>query len=282
MAFTIEDDFDDNDIEIKNGEVEAEVSAESFQRFVSGDSEATDDVVLDLHGKDEKERVAEINNFVLSKIVTAITNGHKLPWVLKHSAKCLDWLAHQAELTLNDSDNNALGLYKKAKQFYALKEIEALATAVNETYNCEVKASILDFDKPRFTSRLFHAIAEETTKTAPSLKFEYKAGRKTEEISYDDAFGLKVISALKSERAKIVKAAKSAGRDYTEQESARLTEISANIVEAWQEFFSGAKDIVANSNDFFPENVGTGRTTTSAVYRGVCTMDSINFGAFQL
>lgn len=283
MGFQISDDNDDNDVIVVNGETEAEVSAESFQQFIHGTSPEENDVVLDLVGKDEKARLVEINEFVLNRIIDAVKAKHKLPWILKHAAKTLDWLAYQCQLTLNDSDNNAMGLYKKAKQLYVLQELADHATACNQYADVQIAGSILDSDKPRFTSRLFHAICEEVTKPQPAFAFEYKAGRKTEVIRYDDATGLRAINALKHQRIKIQKAAAAEKRALTDAESAKVAEIGTKITEVWTEFFSGAKDIVGAAKELFPEAVGTGRTTTSAVMRAaVCTMDQINFGAFEL
>lgn len=44
----------------------------------------------------------------------------------------------------------------------------------------------------------------------------------------------------------------------------------------------GAKSVLGSANALFPEQITTGRTTTSAVFKGVSTLDSINFGAFEL
>lgn len=283
MAFTISDDNDDNDIISVNGESESEISEESFKLFVNG-GEAAGDVVLELHGKGEKERVAEINSFVLDRIIDAVKAEpkHRAEWILKHAAKTLDFLAAQCGLSLNNSANNALGLYRKAKQHYVLQELAKHVTDLNETVGVNVKGSILDSDKPRFTSRLFHAIAEEVEKPEPHFQFEYVAGRKTESIRYDAATGMAAINHLKSQRIKIQKAAKAENRGFTEAESKELGQISELISECWKEFFNGAKTIVGKSEKMFPEAVGTGRTTTSAVFKGVCTFDSINFGAFEL
>lgn len=284
MVFKISDDNDDNDIIVVNGETETEISAESFQCFISGGKPVDEAVSLKLNGKGEKERVAEINSFVLDRIIDAVKAEpkHRTEWILKHAATTLDFLAKQAGLELNNSSNNALGLYRKAKQHYVLQELAKHATDLNETVGVPVKGSILDSDKPRFTSRLFHAIAEEVEKEQPNFSFEYVAGRKTENIRYDQAVGLAAVNHLKSKRIKIQKAAKAANRELTDEESIEVAQIGELITECWRELFSGAKTIVGASEKLFPETVGTGRTTTSAVFKGVCTMDSINFGAFEL
>lgn len=281
MAFDIQDDFNEDDVIIAPGENEIEVSPESLGMFF-GVTEEVPKVELKLTGKDEKSRTNEISNFILGRIVSSITSGHKRDWVIRHAAKTMDLLANQAGVELNNSESNAIGLYKKARQFYALGKLKEMVAGINESYGLPKSATILNSDKPRFTTSLFHSLAEQVHETAPSLQFDYVAGRKTENFRFDDATGLKAIKHLQSECSKIVKIAKAAGRDLTDEESADLTTLKEEIKVAWQKFFVGAKSVLGSANALFPEQITTGRTTTSAVFKGVSTLDSINFGAFEL
>ena len=285
MGFKVSDDDDDDDIVLMNGISETEVSPESYMVFVNGDNEKPlEEVVLNLDPEAGiKERQAEINAFILARIVNARKNGHTTAWVLKHAAKALDHLAKVGGTPpLKNSISNAIGLYKKAKQYYVLQKLKEHVTGLNETVGSAVKAEILDEEKPRFTSQLFHAIADEIVKPEPKFDFTYKAGRKEEQFRYDTVFSMDAINHLKNRRKKIRQTAAAAKRELTAEETTQVDECTELISECWVEFFSGAKTIYSNASDMFPEAVGTGRTTTSAVIKGVCTMNSISFGAFDV
>ena len=283
MGFQISDDDDDDDIVLMNGANETEVSADSFKVFLNGENEKpADEVILLLNG-DEKTRVAEINAFILSRIVEARKNKHTTAWVLKHTAKALDHLAYLGGTTpLKNSMSNAVGLYRKAKQYYVLQKLKEHVTGLNESVGSAVKAEILDEEKPRFTSQLFHAIADEIVKPQPKFDFTYKAGRKEEQFRYDTVCGMDAINFLKNKRKKIRQTASAAKRELTAEETAEVAECTDMINVCWEQFFSGAKTIYSNASEMFPESVGTGRTTTSAVIKGVCTGNSISFGAFDV
>lgn len=281
MAFQISDDFNVDDVEVVTGENEIEVSQESINQFF-GVTDEVPNVELKLTGKDEKSRTNEISNFILGRIVSSIKSGYKREWVIRHAAKTMDLLANQAGLELNNSESNAIGLYKKARQFYALSEIKRNVTALNAEYGSTTKSAIVNSDKPRFTGALFHAICEQTNSPKPDLTFVYKAGRLEETYRFDNAVGLKAIEVLKQEASKIVKLAKFEKREMTPEECQEVDEFRAEIKAVWAKFFEMAKTVVSNAAALFPEQISTGRTTTSSVLKGVSTFDTINFGAFEL
>lgn len=281
MSFTISDDFNVDDVEVVTGENEIEVSKDSISQFF-GVTPEVPNVELKLTGKDEKSRTNEISSFILGRIVASIKSGHKRDWVIRHAAKTMDLLAHQAGVELNNSESNAIGLYKKARQFYALSEIRKNVTALNEEYGSKTKSAIINSDKPRFTGALFHAICEQVNTKEPKLDFVYKAGRLEEMYRFDNAVGLKAIEVLKQEASKIVKRAKSENREMTPEECQEVDEFRAEIKSVWSKFFEMSKQVVGSAATLFPEQIATGRTTTSSVFKGISTFDSINFGAFEL
>lgn len=67
-----------------------------------------------------------------------------------------------------------------------------------------------------------------------------------------------------------------------DEERADIEQISAQITGLWEKFFTGAKSAIANANKMFPESVGTGRTTTSGVFKSASTYDEVTFGVFEL
>lgn len=276
MSFEIEDDSLDVNVELAS---EIEVTKETLDSFL-GISEETPNVELKLAG-DEKSNSFKIRKFIVNRIVSAIESGFKRDWVVRHAAKTLTLLSGQAGVTLNNAESNALGLYRAAKQTYTLQKIRNLVSTLNSQY-CESKGAIMNIEKPRFTSALFHAVCEQTKSEKPDLSFTYKAGRLEESHRFDNVFNLRAINALKIEREKIHKKAKSENRELTAEESAESAQFLEEIKSVWVKFFEGSKQIVGTANKLFPENVSTGRTTTSGLFNSLATSDVINFGAFEL
>lgn len=282
MSFNVKDDFDDEDIIIPVGEDVVEVTTDSLHQFF-GMTDEKPEVTLVLTGRDEKSRVAEINAFVLNRIVEAIVdNNHKREWVIRHAAKTLDILAKQGGVTLNKSESNAIGLYKKAKQTYAFRELTKAISDLNAEYGSNTTAVIQDSDKPRFTGALFNSLAEKVNESEPTVTFVYKAGRKEETVRLDAATGFDAVNSLNRQILDIKKAAKKENRELTDEEHTEIELLREERGRVWSRFFENAKTILANANKAFPEQIGTARTTTSGVWKSVSTMDTINFGAFEL
>lgn len=277
----IVDDVSDDEIVIQNSVV-GDVTNDTYNEFV-GAKEDGKEVVFEIKSKDEKKRIAELMEFVSSRIIAAVQAGWKTDFILKHTAKMLVELTHSLGLpALNNADSNALGLWKKAKSVYMRDQVLAHVSSLNAELGIKAPAHILNPEKPRFTTALFNSLAGDVENEVPSLDFVYKAGRKEETFRYDDALGLQAVKACKAEIAKIKAKAKSEKRDLTDVESADVTELNAQVSGIWAKFFEGSKTAIANANKMFPESIKTGRTTTSGVFKSASTYNSISFGVFEL
>lgn len=282
MAFNVSDDVSDDDIVVGNSSsVAGNVTEDSFKEFFQAGEEKP--VEFKIQSKGEKERVAELMDFVTGRIVAAVKRGWKTDFIIDHTAKMLTDLVHHMGLpALNNARSNAIGLWKKAKLAYMRDEILKSVTALNESVGIKIPGSILNHEKPRFGAALFNSLAENVESQEPELQFTYKAGRKEESFRYDDALGLKAIQGLKSEIVKIKRTAKAAGRELTTEEFSECKMLQDEISVVWGKFFEQSKTAIANARKMFPETVSTGRTTTSSVFKSAATCDSINFGVFEL
>jgi hypothetical protein len=278
-GFKIVDDVSDDDIVIQNSPA-GDMTNDTYNEFV-GATEDGKEVVFKITAKDEKKRVAELMDFVSSRIIAAVNAGWKTDFILKHTAKMLIELTHSLGLpSLNNAESNALGLWKKAKQAYMRDEILKHVTNLNAEMGIKTPAHIMNPEKPRFSTALFNALAGDVENATPALEFVYKAGRKEEKYRYDQAMGFQAISACTLEIAKIKGAAKSKGRELTEAEHDDISVLKDKRVELWTKFFEGSKTAIANARAKFPETVSTGRTTTSGVFKSASTHDEISFGVF--
>jgi hypothetical protein len=281
-GFKIVDNVSDDDIVVSQNAAVGEITDESFREFVTMGQDA-DQVVYKIKAKDDKARVAELHEFVSQRIIHAVQNGWKTDFIIKHTAKMLTELVHSLGLpALNNAESNALGLWKKAKTAFMRDEVLKHVTALNQSVGVNINGNMLNPDKPRFTTQLFNSLADGVVSEAPPIAFEYKAGRKSEDHRYDDALGFKAIQFCKAEIVKIKSAAKLAKRELTDEERDDVEQLSAKITDLWEKFFVGSKAAIANANKMFPESVGTGRTTTSGVFKSASTYDEINFGVFEL
>lgn len=279
--FIVVDDVSEDDVIVQNSTV-GEVTNNTYNEFV-GAMQDGKKVVFVIKSKDEKKRIAELMEFVSSRIINAVKNGWKTDFILKHTAKMLVELTHALGLpALNDADSNALGLWKKAKQAYIRDKVLENVNNINAEMGIKTVAHILNPEKPRFSAALFNALADDVNSEQPNLQFTYKAGRKEETYRYDDALGLHAVKLCKSKIVKIKAKAKTEKRDLTEDESADVAAINEQIVGIWQKFFDDGKVAIANGNKMFPESVSTGRTTTSRVFSSASTYDQISFGVFEL
>jgi hypothetical protein len=280
-GFKIVDDVSEDDVVIQNSPA-GDMTNDTYNEFV-GATEDGKEVIFKITSKDEKKRVAELMEFVSSRIIAAVNAGWKTDFILKHTAKMLIELTHSLGLpALNNADSNALGLWKKAKQAYMRDEILKHVTSLNAEMGIKQPAHVLNPEKPRFSTALFNSLAGDVENETPALEFTYKAGRKEETYRYDDAMGFQAVKACKLEIAKIKAKAKADKRELSEAESADIAGLNGKVVELWTKFFEGSKTAIANARAKFPETVSTGRTTTSGVFKSASTYDSISFGVFEL
>lgn len=285
MSFNVSDNVNDDDIIVDNiSQNTGNVTEDSFREFFQAGEEKP--VEFKIQSKDEKHRVAELTNFVTSRIVAAVRRGWKTDYIIDHTAKMLVDLVHFLKLPkLNNPRTNATGLWRKAKQKYIRDEILKNVSELNqEIIGKPLSGAILNPEKPRFGTALFNSLAENVESNSPNLEFLYKSGGRGKEESYryDDALNLRAIQQLKSEVAKIKRAAKAAGRDLTDQESQECEMLNQEISAVWNKFFENAKTVIGSAQKMFPETVSTSRTTTSAVLKSAASYDSINLGVFEL